>query len=296
MNIPQSFYPNLAARLTAMIRKGFAADPEVVHFLDSTFACPGTAEIETLLAETAADDAEGLYALIMTPSHERRLEMEAFLEKVAPPEMEPEKVQPFLPPGLESTLFFPDRRPPASFFAPRAAMMDFLARFHPTRRLDADIRAALAHRLPEKNRRLEARVLLRTSRILLTDFRRQMLIRYLDTSNHLPEEMFFPCLQELLTLFRRPPGRKEGVTELTTERQNCLRQMEQNDHLAGLLRRNNMETLILQGRRGFLSVDRPALETKIHTLDTLGRLLFGQTPPSEPEPARSFSFEKPPHQ
>lgn len=296
MNTPPSFYPAIAARLTAMIRKGFTADSELIHFLDSTFACPGTAEIETLLAETADDDAEGLYALIMTPSHERRLEMEAFLEKVAPPEMEPEQVRPLLSSSLQSALFFSDRRPPANFFATTTAMMDFLARFHLTRRFDIDIITALAHSLPEENRRLEARVLLRTSRILLTDCRRQTLIRYFDTSGHLPEKIFFPCLQELLMLFRRPPGREEGLAELTTERQNCLRQMEQSDHLERELRRNNLETLILQGRRGFLSVDRKALEKKIHTLETLGRLLFGQALPSEPEPPCSFSFEKPPPQ
>ena len=88
-------------------------------------------------------------------------------------------------------------------------------------------------------------------------------------------------LDFILDLSGRQKTDNDLFSVFGAEKQNCLKQLENSRRLTEQLAGNNMETLLMQGRRIGLSGDVSKLFQTIKTIDDICLLVWGRTPKAD---------------
>lgn len=297
MTIGSDHCRELAERIENIFAAGFQADAATVHFINSTFDYPDHRKLRRILNDADSCDRDGLIDLIISPDSTVCREMEAFLERAVFDETDIQSVLSLLPEETPASLRADGLTAAVVFSVPFSCRRRFLDQLNLTRKIDPDIRTALETSLPEQADRLATLAKIRHSRLVLTETRKTFLLRFVHMAGRVEKGQWFFYLDFILDLSGRQKTDNDLFSVFGAEKQNCLKQLENNRRLTEQLVANNMETLLLQGRRIGLSGDVSKLLQTIKTIDDICLLVWGRTPkadaPGFQDPgAVSILFEK----
>jgi hypothetical protein len=262
-----------ADRIVEILNHGIRLDEQALHFIQSTFDLFGPDDIQRAMENEGADESQVLVELIFFPDEAKQAQLEPVLDAFG---LMPSEVRALHDRVKNAVRFLRVDWPDLScgFFVEVSdfALEQFLARLKLTKTLAPSLLAVMDRCLPGKAN-LSARVKLRNSRI---DFSERNVL-WLETffeAYALFEDAFDPLTAFALGFLEDSAQEKNLYQALTGLKKRCFSAMEKNAGFEASLRRFNMETLILQGKRASgMSTD--TAREKMGMIDRICLALYG---------------------
>ena len=150
---PERQYRQLAEKIEEIFQKGLTVGDNVRHYIDSTFANPSLAELETIMADEDDPEVEPLLELIFFPDEAIQVQLETLLEEGDFQAGDAEKmVCRFLPRPLKARLIFPKEEGELIFPVPEWAAEGFIFRLNITKESDTRLKEAIQDHVDERFR------------------------------------------------------------------------------------------------------------------------------------------------
>jgi len=265
----------LAAEIRRILDDGITLGDDVIHYIDSTFSNPSIEELQAILQDDSNCEKDSLVELLFFPDETMQLELEELLENFQLNRHDEDKVlEALCREPMPVTMRLPEGRGSLSLSLPHEVAPGFIARLHISKHLDIELREAI-DRYAAKNDGIGYKVKIRNSRFspgrkkirFLCDF-----FAKLEPQSH----DFNTCLDFALALLDELEKDRELYPALMAKKRFYLRSLQKAKKLESQLQKNNLETMLSQGRRVIL-VDQADARKKMLIIDRISRAVFGKT-------------------
>ena len=262
----------LAETICRVLRKGLALNREAIHFIDSTFLTPSIQQLQEMMATADDDEGEILYSLIFYPDENMQVQLEEILEAQ---NFQKEDEQTVLDHLVESCdnipVYFPDNRGTLYLTMPEPIACQFISRLNIPKRIDGGLLKEIRQYVPE-SQRSRVKIKLRNARFKETENRISFLCDYFEKM----KDGGGPCLEVILNLFEEDQDDTDIYETLKKRKQWYFRSIQKAKKYQEMLKKDNMETLMLRGIR-IPSIDVADAEEKIRIIDRISRAIYGKT-------------------
>lgn len=238
----------LLAPVTAALEAGGQISAEVIDYIASALFDPDPARLAAFLSDDSDSERDSLLDLIFYPDQALQLTLEPLLAAAGCRAADETALGDRLVDlSIDALVRLPDGCPLVTVRLPDFIKLQFLARLNITWQQNPEVAAAIASGVPQALQ-LPVTVRLRNVAFDFTDNHRRFLCRFFaHLTDRGPDVM--DGLELLLPLLTADPADSHGY-DLLAERKRCLfRSFQQVRRFEDLLRRSNMETLMLQGVR-----------------------------------------------
>jgi len=265
----------IAERLARMLSAEVELAPEVVRFIDSTFADPDPAGLERLLADPSDPERDGLAALLFSPDEAHQLAIEPLLAAAVGAVDEEDVARRVARAAGRVRFRLPDGRGVVAVGLTPELAAGFVQRLALNRDIPPELRAALQP-IADERERLRALVATRNSGVRCDPARLDLLIRAIGRPEAGDGE-FCDYLAFALERLEAVATDAELWNLMTGRKRRLIEALEQARQQDEQLARSGFEVLQSRGRRlGF--VDRAAAERELRFIDRLGLAVFGRLP------------------
>ena len=263
----------LAEQIQACLTKGIHLEPEVQHYIDSTFAHPTRQELEIILNDPENCEQDALLELIFFPGWDIQILLENMIEEGHFQQDEEDVVFGLLM-GKKSmtTLCHPEGAPPVRLATPEHAARQFIARLNIHKQLDRDLLAAIHQNLPT-DQQVPAKVMIRNARFICQGSKAAFVKAFVLNMPPLPST-FFEYLEFVLHFLETSPGGKHLKESLADRKQQHYKNILKAEQFESQRQNRNVETMILQGIR-IPHFDPQDDRRKIAMIDTISLALYG---------------------
>ena len=265
----------LAEQIQACLTKGIHPEPEVRHYIDSTFAHPTRHELEIILNDPENCERDALLELIYFPGQDIQILLENVIEEGHFEPDEEEVVFGMLV-GKKSVaaLYYPEGGPPVRLAPPDHAVRQFIARLNIHKQLDRDLLAAIHQNLPT-DQQVPAKVMIRNARFACQGSKAAFLKAFVLNMPSLLDN-FSEYLEFVLHFLATNPGGKGLKESLAHRKQHHHKNILKSELFESQRQNRNVETMILQGMR-IPHFDPQDDMRKIAMIDTISLALYGRT-------------------
>jgi len=270
----------LAEKIRKILGCGITLENDVVHYIDSTFSNPTTAELETILQDDSNCEKDPLMELLLYPDESIQLRLEALLERLQFSAAEEQFVPYYLfREPIPVRIRFPDDRESLSLIVTEDIACQLITRLHISKHLDGKLLEVI-NKSAEAETRDGYKVKIRNSRFSPDQNKIQFLCDFFEKLES-PNPDFNTSLDFALSWLDELAENQDLYQALMSKKRFYLRSLQKAKKLETQLLKNNLETLLSQGKRVIL-VDKEDARKKIWLIDKISRAVFGKTEYSEP--------------
>jgi hypothetical protein len=268
-------YERLAAEIRRILGDGITLSGDVVHYIDSTFSNPTVDELQTILSDEANGEKDSLIELLFFPDETMQLELEEMLDNLRLGRRDEAGVLDELcREPLPVEMRMPEDRGAFSLTMPHEAAAGFIARLHIFKHLDKKLREAI-HQHANRDSRDGYKVKIRNSRFSPGEKKIQFLCDLFEKLGPRSHD-FEICLDFALSLLGELDEDQDMYPALMSKKRFYLRSLQKAKKLEDQLEKNNLETLLSQGKRIIL-IDQADARKKMLIIDRISRAVFGET-------------------
>jgi hypothetical protein len=265
----------LVEKIAGLIREGIRLSSDTLHFIDSTFANPNPQELAAILADESDCERDILVELIFFPDESIQANLEHLLEFLNIEKKEETRLRELLlGKELYTVIYFPDSRHPLKLKMPHSVADQFISRLNISKRLDSKLIEAI-HKNVSENAQNQVKVKLRNARKIPTGYLTDFLSAFFENLNTTDTELI-ECLELILDIFADIPDNRDIFSGLMARKRFYFKSLQKVEKIEEKLRKNNMETLILQGQR-VPYINKSDATRKIVLIDKISLSVFGRT-------------------
>ena len=265
----------LADEIRRVLANGIFLSSDVVHYIDSTFSNPTIEELQTILHDDSNCEKDSLMELLFFPDEMMQLELEELLEKLQLGKPDEAKVLDILcRDSLKVNIHLPEDRGSLNLILPPEVALEFIARLHISKHLDVKLRKII-DKHAEDGAGICHKVKLRNSRFSPGKNMIQFLCDFFEKLAPQSHD-FNICLDFALSFLDELQEDQDIYQALMAKKRFYLRSLQKARKLETQLQKNNLETLISQGKRIIL-IDKADARKKLLIVDRISRAIFGKT-------------------
>ncbi len=265
----------LADRINEVFQAGLTLSKEVVHYIDSTFLNPSAKELEAILTKKNTCDIDALVELIFFPDEKIQAVLENLLEANHYNRTD-EKIMLncLLAKQIQTKIIFPDNRGEVAVCPSHPELSRFISRLNISKKLDKRVLGAINSNIFKEEEAILTRVKLRNARVEYTEDKILFLCAFFENVIS-KTDVFFKDLDYILGFLSESSVATEIFKSLMQNKKSHVKNLQTAKKFEGLLKKNNIETLMLQ-RTGmpYISVDEE--KEKIEIIDRISLLVFGE--------------------
>ena len=265
----------VADRIRKNLENGITLDSDVVHYIDSTFSNPTLKELQDILEDESNCDRDPLMDLLFFPDEKIQHELEKMLEDFQLEKKDEDCILELL--GREPFLVnmqLPGNRGSMDLEFSREVAPGFIARLHIHKHLDEKLREAIG-RHTDPGAGIGYKVKIRNSRFSPGNEKIQLLCDVFSKIRPQSHD-FDTCFEFALSLLGELGDEKDMFQALMAKKRFFLRSLQKAKKLETQLQKNNLETLLYQGKRVIL-IDQADARKKMLIIDRISRAVYGQT-------------------
>ena len=265
----------LADEIRKILSRGLLISGDVAHFIDSTFSNPTIDELQTILSDDSNCEKDSLMELLFFPDQAMQIELESLLEELRLTRQAEDKVlENLCREPLQVDMRLPQGRGSLSLNLPNEIAPGFLARLHIHKHLDHNLQAVIdQHAVGSDASRFKVKI--RNARFSPTEKKIQFLNVVFEKIGPQSQD-FDVCLDFTLVLLDELDKDQDIYPALMAKKRFYLRSLQKAKKLADQLQKNNLETLLAQGKR-VIVVDAADARQKMLIIDRISRAVFGKT-------------------
>ncbi len=270
----------LARELKKILSGGITLSSDVIHYIDSTFSNPTTAELQTILHDDSNCEKDPLMELLLFPDESMQLQLEPLLERLQF-EADQEKSVPdyLLREPVQVTIRFPEDRGSLNLIVTEDIACRFISRLNISKHLNPDLLEAL-NRYDDENISKRIKVKIRNSRFSPTEENIKFLGLFFENFDSQDNDIF-ECLDFAFCFLEELKQANDIYQSLMAKKKFYFFSLQKAEQLETQLQKHNIETLMAQGKRVVL-IDRKDARKKMRIIDRISRAIFGKTEYFEP--------------
>jgi len=279
----------LSEKLERFFQEGIVLNPDVLHFIDSTFAHPSLEELEDICEDESNIEKESLIELIFSPDESLQIQLESFLIYERFEKNDEKKVTDLLcSKALKTRILFPDGRGILKMNVPDEAVASFVSMLNIYWQPDVRIQNAL-DRISERFLKqsdgplsntqmdhIKASVTLqmRNKRADHSEMKTKTLCMFLENAD-IEDTSFFKCMNYLIDTMDGLMD-TDDMYEILSQRKHQYREtIRQREAFESQLRKSNPETFFHQGVRAPF-VNKDEMRKRIACIDTITLAVYGR--------------------
>jgi len=266
----------LESEIMRLLDRGITLDDATVHYIDSTFACPGAKNFQEILADSGNCETETLLDLIFFPNIEMQEQLEPVLASHGFDDNDVESViRALQKKNIQVRILFPDDRGEFFMQAPEAAIRQMIHRLCIAKTIDARIISALQATIHDKSEIYQIQVMLRNCRVPFFDAFVHALCQCIEIMRP-TSDYFRPAFDFLLDFLETADPSKDIYAGLMHKKQmlaHMIVQAEKNEQILG---KSSVEAMMLSGLR-IPAIHVGEARKKIALIDHLCLSLYGKT-------------------
>lgn len=272
---PQNKCETLADEIKIILSKGIDLGSEVIHYIDSTFSHPTTTELQTILHDDSNCEKDSLMELLLFPDESMQLQLEPLLECLRLQQADEKSVlDVFLQDPVQVTIRFPEDRGSLRLRITEDLACRFISRLNISRHMRPNLLDAL-NQYQDETISDRIKVKLRNSRFSPSTEKIEFLGLFF--KNFDPQDLdIFECLDVALSFLDEPTIDNDIYRTLMSKKKFYFRSLQKARQLDAQLRKQNVETLMAQGKRVVL-IDQRDARRKMRIIDRISRVVFGKT-------------------
>ena len=265
----------LAEKLQKIFNDGITLSSEVIHYIDSTFSNPSTPELQTILHDDSNCEKDSLMELLLFPDETMQLQLEALLERLhLQPVDEKSVLGDLLQEPVQVAICFPGDRGSLRLRLTEDVASQFISRLNISRHLNPNLLDALNQNKDETiSDRIKVK--LRNSRFSPTTEKIEFLCLFFKKFD-LQDMDIFECLDVALSFLDEPTIDNDIYRTLMAKKKFYFRSLQKAIQLDAQLQKQNVETLMAQGKKLVL-IDQRDARKKMWIIDRISRVVFGKT-------------------
>ena len=261
--------------VVAALEAGGQISAEVIDYIASALFEPESDRLAAFLSDDGDSERDSLLDLIFYPDQALQLTLEPLLAAAGCSAADEAALgDRLMNTTIDALVRLPDGRPLVSVRLPDFIKSQFLARLNITWQLDPDVAAAIASGVSQVLQ-LPVTVRLRNAAFDFTGNHCRFLCRLFE---HLTDRGpgVMECLEVVLPLLTADSAGSHGYDLLAERKRSLFRSFQQAGRFEKLLRRSNMETLMLQGIRP-PAASADDLQRQMGLIDRICLQTYGRT-------------------
>ena len=257
----------LISEIEAYFREGILLSDGDCHFIRSTFSDPSLSELRTIISDPSNPDKDSLLELIFTPDEPLQMRIEDLMSEDVFQEKDEDDLTAYLTAERPvAMVFISGRKDSLSIKMPADYIQKFILHLRITKRLDRRIIDTVEQYLTGTVRQ-QVKVKLRNSNFNESRNKIDFLCAFLKTANGI-SPLFWISLDFLLFFLEEMSSESSIGYELFKRKQYYKEKIQQAITYEKQLRKSNMETMMMQGRRN-QSINIVDLQEKIDIINYL---------------------------
>jgi len=265
----------LADEIRKVLGHGITLGSDVIHYIDSTFSNPTLEELQTILHDDSSCEKDSLMELLFFPDETMQLELEEILETLQIGKQDEDNVlDAFCRESLPVNMRLPDGRGSLNLILPSEVAAGFMARLHISKHLNEKLREAI-NKYADADAINGYKVKIRNSRFFPGENKIQFLCDFFEKLKPQSHD-FNICLDFALSFIDELTEDQDLYQALMAKKRFYLRSLQKAKKIETQLQKNNLETLLSQGKRVIL-VDKADARKKMLIIDRISRAVFGRT-------------------
>jgi len=272
---PEEKCNQLADEIRKILGNGVTLSSEVIHYIDSTFSNPTTKELQTILHDDSNCEKDSLMELLLFPDETMQLQLESLLERLHFQHGDEKSVLGnLLQDPMQVTLRFPGDRGSLRLRITEDLACRFISRLNISRHLNPNLLEALnQHQKETISDRIKVK--LRNSRFSPTTEKIEFLCLFFKKFDSQDMDIF-ECLDVALSFLDEPTMDNDIYRTLMAKKKFYFRSLQKAKQLEAQLQKQNVETLMAQGKKVVL-IDQRDARKKMRIIDRISRVVFGKT-------------------
>jgi hypothetical protein len=271
----RSYCERLAEQIHACLAEGIRPEPEVRHYIDSTFALPSRRELEIILKDPDSCEQETLLELIFFPGIDTQVLLENLIEEYHFQQNEEDVILGMLMEKKPVTaLYYPEGAPPVRLATPEHAARQFIARLNIHKQIDRGVLGAIHQCLPA-DQQLPAKVMIRNARFACQGAKAAFLKAFVGNMSSMLDG-FLGHLEFVLHFLETSPDDTPLKEALADRKQQHRKNIIRAEQFEKQRQNRNVETMMLQGIR-IPHFDPQDDIQKITLIDTVSIAIYNRT-------------------
>jgi hypothetical protein len=264
----------LAREIAAWLARGIRPQPDVRHYIDSTFALPTHQELESVLKDPDNCERDTLLELIFFPGQDIQIQWEDLIEQSNFQRDDEEKILDLLMGKKpEAALYYPPDGPPVCFAVSGHAAGQLIARLNIHKHINSKVLAAIRQHLPLDGQKA-ARVMIRNAGFACQGAKAAFLETFMGSIPPVTDD-FFEHLEFVLDILETCPDNTPLAESLALRKQHHQKSITKAEQFERQRLNRNMETMIMQGIRTPLFDPQKDMQ-KIAMIDTVSLAIYGK--------------------
>ena len=264
----------MANRIKTILIHGVTADENIKKYIASAFSDPDPEALQEILYDEADNDRDSLIDLIFTPDETVQCQLEAQIETETFNSCDEKHLCRLIAMDKpESYLIFPEDRITIKLPLTPAIIAAYVSRLKITHRLPLKLIAVINQRF-DRETVLPVKVKLRNSGMRFTLEQIDFLSAFFNALS--PAKKFLHYLNFVIPFLESLPANKTVEMALQAQREQYLNNIDLATRFEIMLKKSNMETLMLQGIRT-PHISKAETIENIATIDDICYALWSQT-------------------
>ena len=265
----------LADEIRKILSKGFTLGNEVIHYIDSTFSNPSTADLQSILADDSNCESDSLMELLMFPDEAMQFQLEPLLERLQfQTENESSVLDQLLQGQLRTFIRFPQDGQSIYLEVTRELASQFVSRLNISKHLAPDLLEIL-NGYGDENISRQIKVKLRNSQLSPSAEKIEFLCLFFKKFSPQDNDIL-ECLEFVISFLEDLRQFKSIYQALMTKKKFYFISLQKAKQLESQLQKHNVETLLARGKRVVL-IDQQDARKKMRIIDRVSRALYGKT-------------------
>jgi len=270
----QDHCEKLAQEIEAWFARGIRPEPDVRHYIDSTFALPTHQELESVLKDPDNCERDTLLELIFFPGQDIQVLLEDLIEQSHFLQDDEEKILDLLMGKKpEVALYYPQGSAPVCFAVPDHVAGQLIARLNIHKRINSQVLEAIRQNLP-LDWQVPTRVMIRNARFACQGAKAVFLEAFMGSMAPMTDD-FFGHLEFVLDFLETSPDETSLKEALALRKQHHQKNIIKAEQFERQRRNHNVETMIMQGIR-IPHFDSQDDMQKITMIDTVSLAIYGK--------------------
>jgi len=264
----------LAREIAAWLARGIRPDPDVRHYIDSTFAFPTHQELESVLKDPDNCERDTLLELIFFPGQDIQILLEDLIQQSCfQLEDEKEILGLLMEKKPDVALHYPEEHLPVCFAVPEYAAGQFIARLNIYKHISSKVLEAARQSLP-LDWQMPARVMIRNARFACQGAKSVFLETFMGSIPSMTDD-FFGHLKFVLDFLETSLDETPLEESLAHWKQHHQKNIIKAGQFQRQRQNKNVETMIMQGIR-IPHFDPQDDMQKIAMIDTVSLAIYGK--------------------
>ena len=265
----------LAQKIIDILQSGLTLDADTLHYIDSTFSNPSIGELEELLQDESSCETDSLIELLFFPDESVQMQLEEMLGETRHQKQDEQEIQDLVcTKAFQTRIHFPNDRGTLAMEVTPSSIAQFIMRLNLLRCLNPKLSASIAEYVP-LTFQTRCKVRLRNTKPI-TSQNKILFLQAFFEKLEIDSEESLDLLDFILTFLDECKDGQDMFKALMTKKRFYFQSLQKAKNLDIQLRKHNVETLLLRGKR-VSYVDRADARKKILMIDRICLAVFGKT-------------------